>query len=213
MESCLPHEVVEKILERVPVTSLLRFKAVSKQWKSTMESQFFHGRQLDQRQQSGYPNVAMVCVDLYLSTLVLFGSSSTTLEDVPAPWKKENAAYSVSPCVCDGFVCLPDPWHSVLVFNPTTRWYRALPLSELQLLEVELGKDYYKLNHTISHLGFGKDKVTGTYKPVWLYDSAEIGLENATTCEIFDFSTNPWRYVTPSAPYRVVGFVLCFVKF
>ncbi|XP_020869286.1 LOW QUALITY PROTEIN: F-box/LRR-repeat/kelch-repeat protein At1g09650 [Arabidopsis lyrata subsp. lyrata] len=59
-------------------------------------------------------------------------------------------------------------------------------------------------------IGFGKDKITGTYKPVWLYSSLEIGLENArfstlTTCEVFDFNTDAWRYVSPAAPYRVFG--------
>ncbi|CAH2061300.1 unnamed protein product [Thlaspi arvense] len=59
--------------------------------------------------------------------------------------------------------------------------------------------------HELSNLGFGKDKFTGTYKPVWLYNSSEICRENVTTCEVFDFTTNAWRYVTPAAPCRVVG--------
>lgn len=33
-----PHDVVELILEKLAVKSLLRFKSVSKQWKSTIES-------------------------------------------------------------------------------------------------------------------------------------------------------------------------------
>lgn len=32
----LPHDVVELILERLPVDSLLRLKSVSKNWKSTI---------------------------------------------------------------------------------------------------------------------------------------------------------------------------------
>ncbi|ESQ56377.1 hypothetical protein EUTSA_v10026946mg, partial [Eutrema salsugineum] len=28
-------------------------------------------------------------------------------------------------------------------------------------------------------------------------------LKNATTCEVFDFQSNAWRYVTPATPYRV----------
>ncbi|EOA36748.1 hypothetical protein CARUB_v10012586mg [Capsella rubella] len=42
-------------------------------------------------------------------------------------------------------------------------------------------------------LGFRKDKFTGTYKPVWLYNSSKFSLENITTCEVFDFTTNAWR--------------------
>ncbi|AEE29143.1 F-box and associated interaction domains-containing protein [Arabidopsis thaliana] len=36
-----------------------------------------------------------------------------------------------------------------------------------------------------------------------MYNSSELGLENATTCEVFDFSTNTWRYINPSSPYRI----------
>ncbi|ESQ47436.1 hypothetical protein EUTSA_v100283121mg, partial [Eutrema salsugineum] len=42
----LPFDVVERILEKLPVKSLLRFKSVSKQWMWTIESQYFKERQL-----------------------------------------------------------------------------------------------------------------------------------------------------------------------
>ncbi|WZZ16732.1 hypothetical protein YC2023_109821 [Brassica napus] len=53
--------------------------------------------------------------------------------------------------------------------------------------------------------GFGKDKICGTYKPVWLYNSAEVGLKikSITTCEVFDFTTNAWRYIVPASPYLI----------
>ncbi|KAG7542233.1 F-box domain [Arabidopsis thaliana x Arabidopsis arenosa] len=211
MESLL-HDVVENILERLSVKSLLRFKAVSKQWNSTIESRYFQEKQLKHRQQSGDPDVLMVSVCPYdvrnptiesLRTLQL-GSSSTV--KIPTPWEKENIWYLVSHSSCDGLVCLYHPHKSGYVVNPTTRWYRPLPLCGFQKLMNDLGDGYNKLGHKFFRLGFGKDKFTGTYKPVWLYNSLEIGLENATTCEVFDFSTNVWRYVTPAAPYRVFAY-------
>ncbi|KAG7596445.1 F-box domain [Arabidopsis suecica] len=211
MES-LPHEVVECILERLDADPLLRFKAVSKQWKSTIESPFFQRRQFTQRQQSGNPDVLMVsrCADINseieaLTTLVLGSSSSVK---IPTPWEEEeeeDKEYSVSQDSCDGLVCLFDKFKSGFVFNPATRWYHPLPLCQLQQLLIAIGDGFYDLGYRVSRLGFGKDKLTGTYKPVWLYNSIEIGLENATTCEVFDFSTNAWRYVSPAAPYRIVG--------
>ncbi|WZY97617.1 hypothetical protein YC2023_069946 [Brassica napus] len=47
MES-LPHDVVELILERLAVKPLMRFKCVSRQWKSTIESEYFKQRLLKQ---------------------------------------------------------------------------------------------------------------------------------------------------------------------
>ncbi|CAH2037659.1 unnamed protein product [Thlaspi arvense] len=203
----LPHEVVEYIMERLPAKSLLRFKAVSKQWKSTIESSFFKGRQLIHGQSSGDPEVFMMCYHPHrvksLRTLVV-GSSSQV--EIPVPREMKNIPYLVCRSSCDGLVCLYDRWFPGFVVNPTTGWYRTLPLCDLQRLRVRLGDSYYTLGHTISDLGFGKDKLTGTYKAVWLYNSAEIGLENATTCEVFDFCSNAWSYVTPAAPYRIAGF-------
>ncbi|EFH66314.1 predicted protein [Arabidopsis lyrata subsp. lyrata] len=40
----------------------------------------------------------------------------------------------------------------------------------------------------------------GTYKTVCLYNSQELGLQNATTCEVIDFSTNVWKYIISSSP-------------
>ena len=45
MES-LPHHVVELILERLAMKPLMRFKCVSKQWKTTIESEYFKQRLL-----------------------------------------------------------------------------------------------------------------------------------------------------------------------
>ncbi|ESQ29909.1 hypothetical protein EUTSA_v10012265mg, partial [Eutrema salsugineum] len=197
------------ILERLAVNSLLRFKAVSKQWKSTIESPVFEERQLKKRQQSGDPDVLLVSgcphpPDIEsLRTLVLGSSSSVK---IPTPWEKENnTQYFVSFDSCDGLVCLYHHKQSGFVVNPTTRWFRPLPLCQFQQLMIDLRESYFELGHSFFKLGFGKDISRGTYKLIWLYNSLEIGLENATTCEVFDFSTNAWRYVTPASPYRIAG--------
>ncbi|ESQ33140.1 hypothetical protein EUTSA_v10005403mg, partial [Eutrema salsugineum] len=61
---------------------------------------------------------------------------------------------------------------------------------------------------TTARLGFGKDKFNKgtTYKPVWLYNSSEFGLDNVTTCEVFDFSTNARRQLVPASPCRILAY-------
>ncbi|ESQ34366.1 hypothetical protein EUTSA_v10009591mg [Eutrema salsugineum] len=49
-------------------------------------------------------------------------------------------------------------------------------------------------------------KFNGTYKPIWLYNNSDgLSLNNnatTTTCEVFDFTTNAWRYIVNSkAPF------------
>ncbi|KAL1196253.1 F-box/LRR-repeat/kelch-repeat protein [Cardamine amara subsp. amara] len=208
MES-LHHYVVERIMERLPAKSLARFKVVAKAWKSTIESRYFQEKQLRNRQLSGDPDVLMVSIKPHdddddsnlesLRTLVLGSSSSVK---IPTLW--EGISYSVCHSTCDGIVCLYHHFEPGLVINPTTRWYRPLPLCHLQQLIHDLGESYDPADHSCFNLGFGKDKFTGTYKPVWLYNTGMIGFNQNTTCEVFDLSTDTWRYVTP-APYRIVA--------
>ncbi|CAA7030338.1 unnamed protein product [Microthlaspi erraticum] len=197
----LPHEVVECIMEKLPVKSLLRFKAVSKQWKSTIESPFFKKRQLTHSHQSGDPVLLMVSEATqeeeteHLTTLVIGSLSS-----VKIPTPLDNTHYNLCQSSLDGLVCLYRANRTGYVVNPTTRWYRPIPLCGLQQLMTDL-RSFFKLGYRFFMLGFGKDKFMGTYKPVWLYNS----LENGTTCEVYDFSTEGWRYVSPSSPCRILA--------
>ncbi|XP_013584290.1 PREDICTED: F-box protein At5g10340-like [Brassica oleracea var. oleracea] len=190
----LPHDVVEYILERLDAKTLLKFTAVSKQWKSSIiQCRSFQTRQMLHRKQSGKTDV--VLVSLYdgsgsnpnieaLRTLVV---GSTVSVKIPTSW--ENKFYQVCNSSCDGLICLYYRYDPSIVVNPTTRWHRTIPPCNYQL------EAFDRIRQLVSRSpGFGKDKINGTYKPVWLYNSAEVGLKNKsiTTCEVFDFTTNAW---------------------
>ncbi|CAF2115929.1 F-box protein At1g11270-like [Brassica napus] len=199
----LPHDVVELILERLPVDSLLRFKSVSKKWKSTTDSGRFQQGQFLRRRQSRGPDV--LCLPLSDdedtdATRFAFGSSKAST--VWFPVSRKLFCYGS----CDGLLCLCSLYEqsASVVVNPATRWHRSFPLSNVQHLIIEKNNKS-EVAYPLPRLGFGKDKVTGTYKPVYLYNSFEFKLDNVTTCEVFDFRTNAWRYVVPSSPYRILG--------
>ncbi|KAH0866779.1 hypothetical protein HID58_073801, partial [Brassica napus] len=56
----VPHNVVEVILECVPVKPLLRFRSVSKKWKLTIDSPGFKERQLIRRRQLRGPDILIM---------------------------------------------------------------------------------------------------------------------------------------------------------
>ncbi|CAA7045868.1 unnamed protein product [Microthlaspi erraticum] len=206
-EPGLPHDVVELILERLPVKSLQSFKSVSKQWRSTINSQSFKERQSLCRRLSRGPDVLFVrlddpcLVDGDDSQRCTFGSSSAYTVTLP------KTAASICNSICDGLVCLYDvyePGKPNLLVNPATGWHQSFPLSTIQHFFVDLWKKNQSARTAPPELGFGKDKLTGTYKAVWLYNSAEYGLGNVTTCEVFNFSTRAWRYVVPASPCRIL---------
>ncbi|CAL9229823.1 unnamed protein product [Arabidopsis halleri] len=215
MEELVPHHVIEyHILERLDVKTLLKFKSVSKQWISTIQFPWFQERQLihHRSQSSGDPHVLLV--SLYdpsarqqdpsfeaLRTLVVRSSASV---QIPTPW--EDKLYDVCNTSCDGLICLYSFYElPSIVVNPTTRWHRTFPKCNYQLVAGDKGERDECFEVPYPTPGFGKDKISGTYKPVWLYNSAELGLnDKATTCEVFDFATNAWRYIFPASPHLIL---------
>ncbi|CAN8254475.1 unnamed protein product [Cochlearia groenlandica] len=224
----MPLDVVEKILERLPVKSLLRFKAASKEWRSTIESP-----ELKERhdslvvETSSDPDVLMVSLrhgDVIIpgvKSLVLGGGGgdSSSLSKMPAPWDSYPfAATTPKSCrglpegfsVChnsfDGLVCLFSFFRTGYLVNPSTGWYCPIHLSSLQTVISELGKTYFsRIDPTVYNLAFGKDDITGKYKLVWLYNSSEIGSPYPTRCEVYDFTSICWRFVKPRCPFRING--------
>lgn len=199
----LEQDQIEEILERLPVKSLLRFKLVSKRWKMTIESQYFKEKHMIRRQLQE-PDFLLIDdqddddlldnEELVMRTLVFGDDQNLQLEeDVALKISFDDVSKS-----CDGLICIYDFRRSILVVNPSTKWMRQVPQSRLQALVFERYDDESNL------LGFGKDICTETYKLVWLYNLSEVDLEDATTCEVFDFNTNTWRLVE-SSPYRIVG--------
>ncbi|CAG7864782.1 hypothetical protein BRARA_I03180 [Brassica rapa] len=205
MELLLPHDVIEYILERLDVKTLLKFMTVSKQWKSTIiQCRSFQTRQMLRHKQSGKTHVAFV--SLYggsarnsgIEALRTLAVGSTVSVKIPTTW--ENKFYEVCNTSCDGLICLYNCYDGQsIVVNPTTRCHRTIPPCNYHLAVPFITRIRQPSP------GFGKDKINGTYKVVWLYNSAELGLKNKsiTTCEVFDFTTNAWRYIVPASPYLI----------
>ncbi|KAJ0257739.1 F-box domain-containing protein [Hirschfeldia incana] len=100
MEELLPHDVIENILERLDVKTLLKFTAVSKQWKSTIiRCRLFQTRQMLRRKQSGKTHVVFVSSyddsasfpNIEAVRTLVVGSSVS----VKIPTKWENKFYQV----------------------------------------------------------------------------------------------------------------------
>lgn len=205
----IPHDVVvEEILEKLPVKSLLRFRAVSKLWRTEIESRRFQERHLVHQQKSRDPSI-LICRprldDLGKASLrsLSLGATLVSEEDhirYPVPSKKDfNVRVTRS---CDGLACLYSNTF-MYVINPATRWHRKLPKARFQTL-VEITTNRFPR----PFVGFGKDNITGMYKIVWLYNSHCLNLDGQTnTCEVFSFdnNNNTWRHdVIVSCPYPIV---------
>ncbi|ESQ48842.1 hypothetical protein EUTSA_v10021998mg, partial [Eutrema salsugineum] len=197
----VPHDVIEyHILERLDVKTLVKFKSVSKQWNCTIQSPSFQNRQHRRlRLRGGDPDVLLVSVldssvgnsDIEALRTLVLGSSSASVQ-ILTPWE-ENTLYLVCNTSCDGLIWLYDFYRlPSIVVNPTTRWHRTFPLCNYQLVAADKAERDETFEFEYASPGFGKDKISGTYKQVL-----------DTSCEVFDFATNAWRYVVPASPHLI----------
>lgn len=173
----LPHDVVGEILEKLPVKSLVRFKAASKLWRREIESRRFEERHLRHQQKSRDPSI-VVCHPRIEDDTKLASLMTLSLGEASVPFEN-HTHYPVHSTTrttrlrhtrsCDGLTCIYSETF-MYVLNPATRWYRRLPEARFQACDTEnLFAEPF--------IGFGKDNITGTYKLVWLYNSHCLDLD------------------------------------
>lgn len=100
-------DVVEEILVRLPLKSILRFKTVSREWRSLMESRRFADRRMSVPKNRKFLAVGNQAQSRFQGD-----------EEIEMVYLKCDEATRPS-LTCDGVVCIPEPnWVSVL--NPST---------------------------------------------------------------------------------------------
>ncbi|KAG2297771.1 hypothetical protein Bca4012_008968 [Brassica carinata] len=198
--SSLPNDVVEEIFIRLPVKTLIRFKSLSKQWSLRIKSHSFAEKHLKMARsyQVNHPS------------LMLFPSQITNREVEFQPFSLEGRRRPLSDTQlsfplgflgwidsshsCDGLFCIQSS-KSTYVVNPATRWFRPLPLSRYQILN--------PTNVPLKLVATAALVKAVDYKLVWLYNSFPFDPNGVTTCEVYDFRANAWRYLTSTPNYRI----------
>lgn len=134
----LPYVLVEDILLRLPVKTLLKFTSVSREWNSRIKTQDFASKHLI-RTQLRNPDILLCGAQYhddddeddektysYLRTLMLGSSDSEKIHILPKP---DYYGITLS---CDGLVCAYNLTTVMYLINPATRWHQSLPLAKLQ---------------------------------------------------------------------------------
>ncbi|RID67079.1 hypothetical protein BRARA_D02183 [Brassica rapa] len=179
----IPDDLIEEILHRLPVKSLVRLKSVSKEWKSLMESGYLAEKHLRLLEKKYYGIVEEeMKITVHKST-----SKSLCIKFFSKCGKMSSGASSGGLVrvagSCNGLVCVHE-LDSVNVYlcNPMTGVTRTLTPPP-------------QANNKLS-VGFGIDVVTGTYKVVLFY----YGLGTV----VFDFGTSKWRPTAGPMPLSCI---------
>ncbi|KAG2296284.1 hypothetical protein Bca52824_042953 [Brassica carinata] len=201
-------DLEEEVLLRLPLESILKFKTVSKQWRSLLESRSFSERRriIIQKTQKKIQFVAAALL-LNINPEVVVKDDDEEVEmiyldcDFPKV-QEEDSGFSRRPSLsCDGLVCMPVPgWINVL--NPSTGEFLRFDsgrdpkitnvLDDVSRRGFEVFPGYWRM-------GFGRDIVNGSYKV------ARMCFEpNYSYCEILDINIGVWRRLK-SKPLFYVG--------
>ncbi|CAL9236730.1 unnamed protein product [Arabidopsis halleri] len=182
-------DLLEEILLGLPLKSVFRFKTVSKQWRSILESRRF----VDMRLKKVEKKLKILAVGEGQTKSGFEGD-----EEIEMIYLHCDDATEPS-LTFDGLVCIPKPgWINVL--NPSTRQLRRFPCSPDHpvspfCLNRQL-RDWPYLTFFPGNwaMGFGRDKVNGCYKVVRMcFDPVE-------ECEVLDLETGEWRKLIPPGP-------------
>lgn len=163
----LPEDLVEEILQRLPVKYLVRLKSVSKVWKSLIESSHLAEKHLGLLDKKYGVKEMKITVkwSTSKSICIKFFSRRSGMDS-------DSEGLLRVPGSCNGLVCVYElDLVYIYLLNPMTGVTRTLTPPRGSKLSV----------------GFGIDVVTGTYKVVVLYGFDRVGTV------VFDFSTSKWR--------------------
>ncbi|XP_027085877.1 F-box protein CPR1 [Coffea arabica] len=183
----LPWELILDILSRLPATSLLRFRCVSKPWRSLIDSPDFVQMHLRQSQKAaGTTNRSLI-----LGFLGIYSIDLDSL-DCARPLRPPFSSSDVSNS-CNGLVLLLGQNQTPFLWNPCTRKYKTLPDSPHEYPPPGIPVDY---NALYKRYGFGYVAQDDDYKVLRVVefrspDSTWIGSE----AKIYSLKTNSWRRV------------------
>ncbi|CAO2193909.1 unnamed protein product [Urochloa humidicola] len=163
-------EIVWEILIRLPVSSLVRFRSVSKAWRAIISDPSFVRAHLHFSRQSQHQNPTSFLITPHMFEKPTAKAISTDIRFYQ--WHLEKDIWNTATLVygkhfpagefgrvsimahCDGLVLLPTN-NKAYVFNPGTRDAIVLPESKCNALP---------LRRSCHPMGLGFDAATGRYK-------------------------------------------------
>ncbi|KAK2984010.1 hypothetical protein RJ640_024224 [Escallonia rubra] len=182
MSDVFPPKVLANILSRLPVTSLLRFRSVSKPWGALIDSPHFIKLHLSHSKESNN-STTIILRDSYLYS-VQFDSLDNATE-LSHPLKSTQVGTEVLGS-CNGLLCLFNTRNTNILWSPSTRKYQKLPATRI----VGMGICQYVV------YGFGFDCASDDYKVVRMVqfygaDDDSFGSE----VKVYSLNSNSWQRI------------------
>ncbi|EFH57950.1 predicted protein [Arabidopsis lyrata subsp. lyrata] len=185
-------DLLEEILLRLPLQSILNFKIVAKQWRSILESRRFAERRVEIQKN----RKILAAVDHEPESRF---EGDEEIEVFYLHCDCDDVATRPS-LTCDGLVCIPVPgWVNVLNLSTgESIGFPSGPDPVTNYYDYQLASGYWwNTFPAFWAMGFGKDIVNGSYKVVRMF------FDPNHYCEILDVNIGEWRKLLNPPPYKV----------
>ncbi|KAF8030251.1 hypothetical protein BT93_E2639 [Corymbia citriodora subsp. variegata] len=193
MAAGLPVDLVTEILDRLPVKSLLRFRAVSRLWRFMIDSPEFAKSHLSR----SFESTANLSLFLrHSSSLYFLDLGSVPGVPVVSEMNYPLMCYSDQIRVlgsCNGLLCISNAADDVVVWNPSTRKHKFLPYSAVEVRRSSV--------FSVCVYGFGYDDNKDDYVLLRLVQLVTEPIESEVS--IYSLKDNAWRRL-PDMPYSLV---------
>ncbi|KAM7274740.1 hypothetical protein ACFE04_016606 [Oxalis oulophora] len=199
----LPIDVILDIFSRLPITSLVQFKFVSKPWRAIAEDPHVLRNHVNDTPRD--PCLILHC-DFPIRNELCFADLSARKDDKEVIVSKfrtpfvHNLPEFVVAGSCNGLLCLSDSLYNdaMYIYNPFTRDYMEIPKS-------------IKFSDQEVVFGFGFNPKTKQYKVIKIIYYRNSNTNSRTRrivypksdVQVFTLGTNSWRSLGKS-PYQLI---------
>ncbi|XP_057802355.1 F-box/kelch-repeat protein At3g23880-like [Salvia miltiorrhiza] len=185
---CLPEEIIEEILQRLPVNSLLKFRCVSKSWRSLIDSRRFIQKHLDYSAENAQHGIILNSLgpDRGLKQCSLRSMLDDPFTNQFRVCDSLNIGKGSISVVgsCNGLVCILHELKHFILWNPSTRMSRKLP-----------DLDHKSKRGHITSCGFGFDYLSGDYKVFGILSIFWVTARYEAISKVYSLETNSWKSV------------------
>ena len=213
----LPQDLLEEILSRLPVKSVIHFKCVKKSWSNLLQNRNFIAKHHYYRCSQTHPSLLVESMDYNI-----WGSPNTpryfiSLHPHPNDGDEEVERMNMAAmttciphiCVCiNGIICLAGDFvgfQGFVLWNPPIRKYKLVSYPNFLFPATHL-----PISGFDRCFAFGYDHNTDHYKAVsictlyWSNGNSFIYMDSCF--HVYTLSTDSWRQINPAFDYSVIHF-------
>ena len=183
----LPIELIQEILQRLPVKFLLQLRCVCKSWKSLISHPQFaknhlHSSPTATRLIAGFTNPAREFILRAYPLSDVFNAVAVNATELRYPFNNRKC-YDFIVGSCDGILCFAVDQRRALLWNPSIGKFKKLP-----------PLDNERRNGSYTIHGFGYDRFADSYKVVAIF-CYECDGRYETQVKVLMLGTDLWRRI------------------